>query len=211
MQKQGFTIVEVVVVFLLILGVTFLILPTSLDNTRQARFISKWNEKYSEIEYMFSVISAQQDSELKEKFSKAQNNNDRKKILLETIKPYMRITTELKPKDYTQKYMNGTPVCACGRYYFNSFYNTSSNEIIGLKWITKNCENGTVCGLISIDLNGIDPPNTWGYDIFGVNVFKNKIEPFGKDIEPDVLKSDCSRFGYGLYCSYYYLMGGKFD
>lgn len=210
MRKNGFTIVEVVVVFLLILGVTFLILPRSLDTTRQARFVSKWSEKYSEMEYMFSVVSAQQDSRLKEKFSQAQDNNDRKKILLETIKPYLRITSEENSK-YQPKYMNGSLVTSSGRYYFNSYYKTSSSEIVGLKWITKNCIGGTVCGIISIDLNGIDPPNIWGRDIFGINVLNTGIEPLGKGLESDILRNDCSKFGFGLYCSYYYLMGGKFD
>lgn len=210
MQKNGFTIIEVIVVFLLILGVTFFVLPKSLDNTRQASFISKWSAKYSEIEYMFSVITAQQDSMLKQQLQVAQTENDRKKILLESVKPYLRITSEVKD-GYYQKYMNGTEVTACGRYFFNNFYQTENNEIIGLKWIAKKCEGNNVCGFISIDLNGKEPPNTWGHDIFAVNVYKSKIEPLGQGIDPDILKTDCSRFGFGLYCSYYYLIGGKFD
>lgn len=210
MQKKGFTIVEVVVVFLLILGVTFLILPRSLDSTKHARFISQWHEKYSEVEYMFSVIKAQGDCELKEKFQDAHNNNERTEILLQTIKPYLRTTSPVET-GYKQKFMNGGVVSPGGRYYFDSFYLTDSNEIIGLKWYAQHCTANEVCGMISIDLNGAEPPNVWGYDVFAINIYNDKIEPLGKQIAPDILKKDCTKFGFGLYCSYYYLIGGEFD
>lgn len=211
MHKAGFTIIEVVVVFLLILGVTFFILPMSLDTTRQARFISKWSEKYSQLEYMFSVIKAQKDSEIQQGFDTAQTNDDRRKIILEQIKPYLRITSEVKSDDYHQYYMNGDAIGETGLYYFKNFYLTDADEVIGLKWIKEDCTDGNVCGIMSFDVNGINPPNTWGYDVYGINIMKDKIEPIGKNIDQDTLKKNCSKKSYGVYCSYYYLIGGKFD
>lgn len=210
MRTKGFTIVEVVVVFLLVLSVTFFVLPKSLNKTKQAKFISKWTEAYSELEYTFSVIKAQKDSEIKKKFEKAQNNNDRKEIILQTIKPYLRITANASPR-YKQFYMNNREIEKRGKYYFDNFYLTSSNEIIGIKWIKDNCKGEEVCAVMTIDVNGPEGPNTWGYDIFGVDIFKNTIAPLGKELNPDVLKSDCSKFGLGVFCSNYYLIGGKFD
>lgn len=210
MSKRGFTIIEVVVVFLLMLGVVFLVLPKSLDTTRQARFISKWSEKLSELEYMFSVIKAQKDGEIKEQFNKTQNYNDEEKLLVETLKPYLRITSEVKTV-YTPLFMDKTFATSGTQYYFDKFYFTSSNEILGIKLLNPDCENEEVCAIVLIDLNGIKPPNTWGYDVYGINVFPNKIEPFGKGIDPDILRRNCSRRGSGLYCSYYYLIGGRFD
>ena len=194
MQKNGFTIIEVVVVFLLILAVTFFVFPKSLDNTRQAKLISKWTQKYSELQYMFSVINAQQDGEIQEK----------------TIKSYLRITSKV-PSNYKQYYMNKQVVPSNSEYYFNEFYLTGSGEIVGLKLINEKCKTNVVCAIITFDVNGLNPPNTWGYDVFGINVFKEKIEPLGKDINSDFLKLDCSKKGSGVYCSYYYLIGGRFD
>jgi len=211
MRKNGFTIIEVVVVFLLILGVTFLILPKSLDSTRQARFISKWTEKYSELEYMFSVIKAQKDSEIKEKLRDAKNNEDRNKAIIETIKPYLRIVSEVKSTDYKQYYMDKSLVKSPDKYYFGNFYKTADNDIVGLKWLKENCIDHDACAIMFFDLNGTAPPNTWGYDIFGIDFLNDKIQPFGKGIDSDTLKKNCSKYGYGIYCSYYYLMGGKFD
>lgn len=210
MSKRGFTIIEVVVVFLLMLGVVFLVLPKSLDSTRQARFISKWSTKFSELEYMFSVIKAQKDGEIEEKFLKTQNYSDKEKIIVDTLKPYLRITSEVNTV-YNPLFMDKTFATPGTEYYFDKYYFTSSNEIIGIKLINPDCKDNEVCTIISIDLNGSEPPNTWGYDVYGVNVFPNKIEPFGKGVEPDILRKNCSRLGSGLYCSYYYLIGGKFD
>jgi len=209
-RRTGFTIIEVVVVFLLMLGVAFFVLPRSLNNTKQARLISKWTEKYSELEYMFSVIKAQSDSEIEKKFQTAQNDDDRKQIILETVKPYLRITSE-PVQDYKQYYMNDVIVERSGRYHFDNFYLTSSNEIVGLKWLNKSCKNGGICGVMAFDVNGKDAPNIWGQDVFGINILREGIEPLGKGIAPDVLKNDCSKHGLGIYCSYYYLIGGKFD
>lgn len=210
MRRNGFTIIEVVVVFLLILGVTFLVLPKNLETTREARLISKWTQKYSELEYMFSVIKAQQDSEIKAKLDSAKDNNARNGILLDTIKPYLRIELQTNAK-YKQRYMNGEKIPQGSRYYFDKFYDASSNEIIGLKWIKEDCKDKEVCAMISLDMNGLIPPNKWGYDIFGVNILRNEIQPIGKGIDSDSLKKDCDRRGYGTYCSYYYLIGGRFD
>lgn len=211
MQKSGFTVIEVVVVFLLILAVTCLVLPRSMNSTKQARLISKWTETFSEMQYTFSAIKAQSDVTANAKFKKAQNNDDRAKIVVETIKPYLRIKSDIKTDEYKQYYMDNRIVDPEDKYYFNDFYLTEINSIVGLKWFTKKCGKKDVCGVINIDVNGISPPNIWGRDVFGINIFDDRIEPLGKDIEVDVLRNDCSRWGQGLYCSYYYLIGGRFD
>lgn len=210
MQKNGFTIIEVVVVFLLMLGVVFLVLPKSLNSTKQARLISKWAEKYSELQYTFSVIKAQKDTEIEEKLLKAADDKEKKEILLEAIKPYLRITSEIKVP-YKQFYMDGTEVKPGDKYFFDNFYFTKLGEIIGLKLINPKCSKDEPCADMSFDMNGFEKPNTWGYDIFGINVFNGEVEPFGKGIDLDILKKNCSKYGSGIYCSYYYLIGGRFD
>lgn len=210
MYKNGFTIIEVVMVFLLILGVTFFILPKNLQTTRHAKLISQWGEKYSNLQYMFSVINAQADCQIKQKFHIVKNDSERKKVVLNVIKPYLRITSQVK-EPYSQHCMNGSDKPALEIYNIKDFYNTSLDEIVGLKLVNPNCKNNDVCAIISLDINGIKEPNVWGYDIFGVNVLKDKIEPLGKGIDTNILKYDCSKHGDGVYCSYYYLIGGKFD
>jgi len=209
MRKNGFTIVEVVVVFLLILGITFLVLPASLDTTKQARFISKWTEKYSDLLYMFSVIQAQGD--VVNKIKSVDGKDAKSKVVIDIIKPYMRLTTKVD-SSYVQHYMNHDVVIKKGdKYSFDNFYNTAFNEIVGFKLINPNCKSKELCALLSVDVNGAERPNTFGYDIFVINILKNSIEPSGKEVEAEVMKNDCSKYGFGIYCSYYYLIGGRFD
>lgn len=210
-NKKAFTVIEVITVFLLILVVTCLILPKTLNTTKQAKFISKWTTSYSEIQYIFSVIKAQNDLTNKDVFKKAENNEDRIKLVVESIKPYLRIKSKVVEGVYEPIYMDNRAIKKEDKYYFNDFYLTESDEVIGLKWFTENCGKKDVCGIMSFDVNGLDRPNTWGKDIFGINVFEDRIEPIGTGIDMDVLKNDCTRWGQGVYCSYYYLIGGKFD
>lgn len=210
MHKDGFTIIEVVVVFLLILAITFFVLPKNLQTTRQARLISKWNEKYNEIEYIFSAIKAQESSKIEDKLKSANSNETKKNILLDTIKPYFRIKSIVK-EPYKQRYMGDGNVLDLDMYHFDNFYLTSSNDLIGLKWINKDCKGKDICAIMSFDLNGLKKPNKWGQDIFGINIYKDGIGPIGEGVNPDILRTNCSKHGSGLYCSYYYLIGGRFD
>lgn len=211
MYRKGFTIVEVIVVFLLILTVAFFVIPKSLDTTKQARFISQWTQKYSELEYMFSVIKAQNEGSLAVAKKNLENDKTKDRALLSIIKPYLRITSSFSSPNYKPRYMNRAIVKEHDTYYFDNFYKTSSNEIIGLQKYNKDCTEKTVCTVISFDMNGENKPNAWGYDIFGINVFKNQIEPIGKHIDNDTLKRNCSSDNFGTFCSYYYLIGGKFE
>lgn len=210
MQKKGFTIIEIVVVFFLMLGVLFLVYPKSVDSTRQARLISKWSQKVSELDYMFSVYRAQKDGDFSAKFSKARSEDAKNKVLVDIIRPYLRVVSELKTV-YLPMFMDKSVIPADSKYYFKNYYLTSTNEIVGLKFINPNCSAKDVCFIMSFDINGSAPPNLWGYDIYGIDVYNDKIEPFGKEINQQILKQNCSRFGSGVYCSYYYLIGGKFE
>lgn len=210
MQKNGFTIIEIVVVFFLMLGVIFLVYPKSIDSSKQARLISKWSQKVSELDYMFSVYRAQKDGDFDTKFNQALSEDAKNKVLVDIIRPYLRITSELKTV-YLPMFMDKSVIPADSKYYFKNYYLTSTNEIVGLKFINPNCKEKDACFIMSFDINGIDPPNIWGYDIYGIDVYNDKIEPFGKEINSDIMKQNCSKMGSGVYCSYYYLIGGKFE
>lgn len=212
MKKTGFTIIEVIVVFLLILGVTSLILPTTLNNTKHARLISKWTSTYSNLEYIFSVLKAQNNLEVYKKIDNAPSNEQRESMVLGVIKPYFRMKFNVLDEKYVTFYMNNLGVNVKDNYYFNKHYFTSEGSIIGLKWLVKKCtDKKTICGIMSVDINGLEKPNVWGEDIFGINIFSNRIEPIGKDRNINDLRQDCSNTGKGVFCSYYYLIGGKFD
>ncbi|DAB24307.1 TPA: hypothetical protein CPT81_01740 [Candidatus Gastranaerophilales bacterium HUM_20] len=212
MSKKRYWKLEYSIALFVMLGVILLLMPVSIESTRQANAISKWNEKLNRVEYMFSVINAHITDDILKSMNKAKTPQEREAILLALVKPYLRINTENYPsKHYKPRYMNGAKVYKGQSYYFDDFYFAENNSIVGIKDIKS--ENSTdALFIMMFDINGIMPPNRWGRDIYGVNIYDGgKIEPFGFDMEMNELKKDCSDSGTGVSCSYYYKIGGGFD
>lgn len=212
MVKKHYWKLEYSVALFVMIGVILLIMPFSIENTRQANFISKWNETFNRIEYMFSVINAHISDDMIKSFNKADTPDEREKLLLTIVKPYLRINTVNYPiRHYRPRYINGNRIYKGQRYFFDDFYFAENNTIVGIKDI-KSDKADDVFFLMMFDINGLLPPNRWGKDIYGVNIYDGgKIEPFGFDKSMDELKKDCSEAGTGINCSYYYKIGGGFD
>ena len=212
MVKKHYWKLEYSIALFVMIGVILLIMPFSIENTRQANFISKWNETFNRIEYMFSVINAHISDDMIKSFNKADTPDEREKLLLTIVKPYLRINTANYPiRHYRPRYINGNRIYKGQRYFFDDFYFAENNTIVGIKDI-KSDKADDVFFLMMFDINGILPPNRWGKDIYGVNIYDGgKIEPFGFDKSMDEFKKDCSEAGTGINCSYYYKIGGGFD
>lgn len=212
MAKKKYWKLEYSVALFIMLGVILLMMPVSIHNSRQANFISKWNEKYNRIEYVFQVINAHITDDILKSFNKANTPDEREKLLLQLVKPYIRIKTEITaPKHYHPRFMNGTKVYKGQTYFFDELYFADNNSIVGIKDI--HSENSSdALFMMMFDINGLIPPNRWGKDIFGVNIYDGgRIEALGADKDMSDLKKDCSDSGTGVYCSYYYKIGGSFD
>ncbi len=196
-----------------IFTVVILLVPISFTNTRQANFIAKWNEKYNRVEYMFSVINAHITDDIIKSYHHAKDSESREKILTLLVKPYLRLNTDRYPykRHYRPRYKNGTRVIKGQDYYFDELYYAENNSIVGIKDINTQ-KNSDIFFRMMFDINGLLPPNVWGKDIYGVNIYEGgKIKAFGEDVDLEHLKSDCSDMGTGVYCSYYYKIGGGFD
>jgi len=182
--------------------------PVRFENYFQARMISKWNDKYDKVSYMFSVINTQTTDEILKSFAQAEDPEQREKLLLQLIKPYMRLEpVNKKSLRYKPKVLNGKKVSKKDFFYFNDLY-FADGQIVGVKDIAKN-EKNYAWFMLMFDINGTLPPNTWGRDIYGLFIYdEGKVVPFGYNKDMDELKMDCSEDGTGLFCSYYYRIGG---
>lgn len=209
MAKKRYLKLEYSIFLFVLLGILLLLMPVSFENTRQAGFISKWNEKFNRVEYMFSVIKAHVTDDILKSMNKAKTHEEREAILLALVKPYLRINTDSRPKHYRPKYINGSRVYKGQTYFFDDFYFAENNSIVGIKDI-KSEKADDALFIMMFDINGILPPNRWGKDIYGVSIYDGgRIEPFGFDLDMKELKKDC--FETGISCSYYYKIGGGFD
>lgn len=107
--------------------------------------------------------------------------------------------------------MNGNKVNPKDQFYFDKLYNSNNGQIIGIKDI-KDEDIYHPGFLMLFDMNGLKGPNTWGKDIYGINIFVDgKITPIGSGWNIDDVKKDCSETGTGVSCSYYYRIGGEFN
>lgn len=192
-MKKGFTIVEVSILFVIFLIVAFLVAPLSLDDTRQAKNTSKWrNVQEDFVNIFYSIDTQTKDNEL---------------TISNAVKTILDNETKNDTKTYKITYLNGT--YPSNTYRFSDFKQTYSDSTISVK-LFDTPQDKTI-GMIMYDVNGSTGPNTWGKDVFGLNIYENKFEPFCKDKSIAAQKQDCSKNGTGLCCSNYYLIGGNFD
>ena len=208
MAEKKLLKLEYTVTIIIIVAIIILIMPFDFSSYAQANFISRWCDKYSRLEYMFSVISAHESEEILKSLKKAKDTEAREHILINVIQPYFRIHKEKFPKRYSSKFLNKVKVPISSHYYFDDIYMSENGMFVGIKDLIKTGEDEPMF-IMMFDINGILPPNTWGRDIYGVNIYENKIEPFGAGLSMDELKQDCSVFG--VSCSYYYKIGGGFN
>lgn len=215
MKKQkAFTLSEILVVLGLIVLTALLVIPNLIDDNKKLDSISKWKHSYQNIEYVFSALYAQVTDTDEIAFKNAKTQQEKENLLFELLNPYFRMSEKVSQNDYKVYYLNGSKVEQNDEFYISNFHKTYAGKIIGLKWLNtpqKLYENVPLA-ILSVDLNGLNKPNKWGYDIFGVNIYRDRIEPMGKSEDDFVMKNDCSKKGKGVACSYYYyIYGGKLN
>ena len=191
--KQGFTIIEVSILFVIFLIVAFLVAPMSLDDTMQAKNASTWKNVQQDFANIFYSLNMQKE---KENFDFTSAFTDVMDVELKSdVEPY-KIT-----------FMNGT--YPSNTYRFNNFKQTIGNKVVAYKLFSQ--PEGDLYGYLMYDVNGVEGPNIWGRDVFGLNIYSDRFEPFCKNDPVDVQKKECAKSGTGLCCSNYYLIGGSFN
>lgn len=192
-MKKGYTIIEVSILCVIFLIAAILIAPLSLDDTRMAKSASRWRSvqsDFSNIFYSVNTLKSKDGIEFKEAFNKVISNDIKNDI-----------------KTYKITFLNGT--YPNNTYRFTDYKTTYSNATLAIKLFDE--PQGDLQGLLLYDVNGKKGPNVWGKDVFGLNIYDDRFEPFGKSNSVSEQKQDCSKNGTGLSCSNYYLIGGSFD
>lgn len=215
-KLSAFTIVEIIVVFCLILLTAIFVVPELIKDNKKLNTISQWKHSYQNIDYVFSAIRINDDKNDILALEQAKDDSERIDTLFTILNPYIRIKSDLNEKDYNIHFYNGKIPKNNDMYYFNKFKIVNSGHVVGLKWLNeyKHSNENLPYAMMLFDINGTDKPNTWGEDIFGVKIYKDRIEPLGKEFSdnPMMIKRDCSRHGLGIACSYYYhIYGGSFS
>lgn len=206
-MKKKIWRLEYSITLFILLGIFMFMVPLRFENYFQAHMISRWNDRFEKVSYLFSVINTQITDEILISFSKADTSEQREKLLLQLIKPYLRLSALENSRRYNPKYLSGKKVVKKDFFHFKDLYYTE-RQIVGVKDIKQNPENNALF-MLMFDINGFLPPNTWGRDIYGLYIYDGgKVVPFGYNKDMDELQIDCSEDGSGTSCSYYYRIGG---
>ena len=190
--KDGFTLVEVIILFVIFITVAVLVVPLAVDDAVTAKNTAEWQR----VQSSFASIPISMMNTQKYKQSGVVS-------LEHFITALIKVHPLRNVVSYKIKYMNGDP--SDGIYKFNEIYNTDFGASIAFNWFEdkdKVLGEDRMEGVLMYDVNGKRGPNVWGKDVFGMNIYANKIEPFGKGVDPMTVETDCSRQGRGLYCSY---------
>ena len=193
-MKKGFTIIEVSILFVIFMIVAILVAPLSLDDTIQAKNTSRWKNVQSDFSNIYYSLQSQLE--------------DREQNFNKAFASIMDNETKNTIPEYKINTLNGTKPEES--YNFTEFKVTYSNAVFASKIFDTQQEDGRK-GMIMYDVNGSTKPNTWGKDVFGLNIYADRFEPFCKSEPLKFQKEDCSKNGTGLCCSNYYLIGGNFD
>lgn len=210
--RKAFNMVEIMIVVCLLLTTVVLCIPTIFNNSKQARIISGWKRLYGEMQSNFEVFNVG-DANTVDKIC-ASNVEAKDVEIFKVISPYMNVdlsknTADLK--SYNYKFKNGAQIPMQSMFFTRFFSYQENGNIVGFKWMTCHCTKERPCATVLFDMNGVEKPNRMGQDIFGVFIYKDRLEAFGAEIKDnDELERDCAGHTNGTSCSEYYLRGGKF-
>ena len=213
-KLRAFTLMELAINLFLIVITVMIVLPHLIEDNKKLNAIAQWKDTYHNLEYIFSALKVQSSKSDNKAFENSVDNSNKEQVLYNLLKSYLRMEDEISINEYKTYYLNNSKVNAEDMYYITNLHKTNSGKIVGLKW-----QNTPVrysdkfpVAIMSVDLNGMKKPNKWGYDIFGINIYTDRIEPLGKTYDDYLLKSDCSKKGKGISCSYYYyIYGGQLN
>lgn len=77
-MRKRFWKIEYSITIFVVFGIILLLIPSSLITSKEATYISKWNETYNKIDYTFTAMSAQADANIVKSLHKAKQIKNEK-------------------------------------------------------------------------------------------------------------------------------------
>lgn len=209
-SKSGFTLAEVLITIGIIGIIAALTIPVLMQNIQDNGLKIAYKKSFTILSQATQRIANDNGGSILGTFS---SNTSIKNL-------YLNYLSTIKNCDYgastgicwatTTKYIDGT----IKTDMWNSTGIVLKDGSTIMFSVDANCQttsSGTpmgqsTCGNISIDVNGLKPPNTFGKDMYMVHILQNRILPFGT--QGDSFQNKCPGTGWdsGLGCSAIYLL-----
>ncbi len=215
-KKPAISFAEVAVVGFLLVAIVCMFLGKVFDISQESDVIYKWKKVLASAQYSYDVLLLTKKNDLEQSLKLSQPQRDG--AILELFKTTLNLDTvndklpEKSLKSYKYRFLNGLSVSSDTKYYVQKMgYSPDKRVLVGINWFNDKCLKGQdLCGIIVFDLNGTKMPNRFGLDVFGVNIYGDRLEPFGTGLSYQDNEKNCRRLETGVTCSKFYLMGGQF-
>lgn len=211
MKNFSFSIYTVVSLSSIFILVVLILLPFNLINMEQAQRIAKWKSTYEKLKYSFELVKLHENTIIPTSTEAGKLVTE--EYIIERFAPYFNLKSQdiINPYKYGYRKMNGSPVIKNSHFYFDKFVERKDSVLLGIKQTSFDTNNEkSPLYYMFVDINGAEKPNRIGQDIFLISIYRDKIRTLGEGKTHASLKVNCSPIGSGLYCSEYYLLGGRF-
>ena len=215
-KKNALSFAEIVVIIFIIIATLCILFAKIFGLKQESSIIYNWKKTLSATQYSYDVLLLTQKPQLKQLIKLT--GEERNLKILDLFKTTLNANTidtinaKKSLKHYKYRFLNGRRIEKKSKYFVDNFvYSPDGTIMAGLNWINDDCfNNDGLCGVILFDMNGVKLPNRFGLDVFGANIYRNKIEPFGSGLSYEENQLNCRRLETGVTCSKFYLMGGQF-
>ncbi|MBP3925049.1 type II secretion system protein [bacterium] len=210
-SKAAFTLAEVLITLGIIGVVAAMTLPSLIQKHQERVTVNKVKKFYS-VMSQAQLLAIKDHGYLDEWDVPDGTTKESAEKFMSYLKPYLKIARDcgtsagcLEYSQTTVKYLNGTPR-NLNYDTNNKYYKLILNDgtYMWLRTVTgaycANPESKESCATVWIDVNGKNPPNTIGRDIFNFGINKNNVRPTGNN-------GDCRLNGAGWSCAEYVLQG----
>ena len=215
-KLRALNFAEIAVTVFIVIAVSFILLAKIFGVSQESQVIYNWKETLAATKYSYGVLLLTQRDKLKEfvQTEGTMRNSNVLNLFRTTLKvdSISAVNEKRSLKSYKYRFLNGRKVPKDSKYYVQDFvYSPDGNIMAGLNWMNPNCmDTDELCGIMVFDMNGVKLPNRFGLDVFGVNIYNDRLEPFGTGLSYRENQLNCRRLETGVTCSKFYLMGGQF-
>lgn len=204
-------ILKLPALILFIIAAVILFHPLKVTNYSQAKLIADWKSDFEELKYCFDLVNTHEDGIIPKSYDEIEITSD---MMFKRFSPYFNLMSENPGpiKKYKYRKLNGKSVKKDNQFYFDRFVITKTGMILSIiknQNYKNNIKNSPMFYMF-VDINGKGKPNVIGRDIFFINIYDDYIKPLGYGSGMSGLKINCSPVGSGIYCSQYYILGGRF-
>lgn len=213
MNKQGFTLAEVLITLAIIGVIAAISVPSLIQKTNQAELKTAWKKEFATISQAYDKLVFDNGStnictgDMDDKCLRNVFSN-----YLKVIKSCNKAVTDgCFPSGST--YMDGTTTNANGNgisdTYMDSWPAVILNDGTSVLFrhhfadchLSATTKPPAQCGWMYVDINGFKKPNVVGKDIYQMGIMPDMLVPKGGTGDTLDATTDCTSTGTGLSCS----------